>query len=59
VPDEPVLHLLQQQDGFGRREIGGVEGVDQLVLNALDNVERGRAAAALRTRQATLGQRPP
>jgi hypothetical protein len=48
VPDEPILHLLQQQGRLGRGQFGRVDGVDDLVpdaFDALDEVERGRAAA--------------
>ena len=45
MPDEPVLHLLQQQSRFGRRRFDGVDRVDDLVLDCLGEVERSIAAA--------------
>ena len=38
VPDELVLHLLQQKCRLGRRKIDGGDGVDVLVLDSLDEV---------------------
>lgn len=43
VPDEAVLHLLQQQGRFGGQQVGGAQGcggLPGLVLELLDQVER-------------------
>jgi hypothetical protein len=45
MPDELVLHLLQKKRRLGRRQCDGANGVDDLVLDCLNEAERGLAAA--------------
>jgi len=45
VPDKPVLHLLQQQGRFTRRQVDRVE-IAALVLDVLDQLELSPAAVA-------------
>src|ERR1700739_264863 len=44
MADEPVFHPLQQQGRLARQQVAGVDGIDRLVLDLLDEFEPGLAA---------------